>query len=66
MARSRYIENGLATRFWRWQELVKVVIFGMNGVAVAQNGLKLWVNEALGSGKAMRCLPDLWEAIKNT
>ena len=46
-------------------ELVKVVIFGMNGVAVARNGLILWENDATGSRKVFKYLPDLWEAIKN-
>ena len=42
----------------------KVVIFGMNEVAVAWNGPRLWENGATGSGKVFRCLPGLWEAIK--
>ena len=47
-------------------ELVKVVIFGMNGVAVARNGLILWENDATGSRKVFRWLRGLWEAIKKS
>ena len=35
------------------------------GVTVARTGLKLLGNEALGFGKAMRCLPGLQDSIKN-
>ena len=36
----------------------------MNGVAVAQNGLKLWENEARRFRKAVGWLPELWDSIK--
>ena len=38
----------------------------MNGVAMARNGLILWENDATGSRKVSRYLPDLWEAIKKS
>ena len=47
-------------------ELVKVVIFGMNGVGVGRNGVRLWENDATRSRKVFRWLWDLWEAIKNS
>ena len=61
------MKNGSATRFWGLQELIKllkVVIFGMNGVAVARNGLILWENDAAGSRKVFKWLRGFWEAIK--
>ena len=42
------------------------MIFGMNRVAMAQNGLKLWENGAGRSRKAMGWLPELWESIKKS
>ena len=39
------------------------MIFGMNGVAVARNGLKLWENGAGRSRKAMGHLPEPWDSI---
>ena len=60
------MKNGSSTRFWGLQELIqllKVVIFGMNGVAVGRNGLILWENDATGSRMVFRYLPGLWEAI---
>ena len=47
-------------------ELVKVVIFGMNGVAVARNGPILWENDATRSRMVFKYLPGLWEAIKKS
>ena len=41
------------------------VILGMNRVAVARNGLKLWENGAGRFRKAMGYLPELWDSIKN-
>ena len=41
-----------------------LVISGMNGVAMARNGLILWENDARRSRKVFKYLPDLWEAIK--
>ena len=41
------------------------VILGMNGVAVARNGLILWENGATGSRKVFKYLPGLRDAIKN-
>ena len=38
---------------------------GMNGVAVARNGPRLWENEATGSRNVFGCLPGLWEALQN-
>ncbi len=38
----------------------------MNGVAMARNGLILWENDATGSRKVFKYLPDLWEAIKKS
>ena len=61
------MKNWSATRFWGLQELIKllkVVIFGMNGVAVARNGLILWENDATGSRKVFRWLRGLWDTIK--
>ena len=43
-----------------------VMILGMNGIAVARNGPRLWENDATGSGKVFKYLPGLWEAIKNS
>ena len=37
----------------------------MNGVAMARHGLILWENEATGSRKVFRYLPDLRDAILN-
>ena len=45
-------------------DMPKVVIFGMNEVAVAWNGPRLWENGGTGSGKGFRCLRGFWEAIK--
>ncbi len=42
----------------------KVVIFGMNEVAVAWNGPRLWENGGTGSRKGFRLLRGLWEVIK--
>ena len=36
----------------------------MNGVAMARNGPKLWENEATGSRKVSRYLPDPRDTIK--
>ena len=44
-------------------ELVKMVIFGANGVTMARNGLILWQNEATSPGKVIKYLPDLWDTI---
>ena len=45
-------------------DMPKVVIFGMNGVVMARNGLILWENDATGSRKVFRYLLDLWDTIK--
>ncbi len=45
-------------------ELVKVVIFGMNGVGMGRNGARLWENDGRRSRMVFRYLPGLWEAIK--
>ena len=50
-------------RIW---ELVKVVIFGMNGGGVGRNGLILWENDAMGSRKVFRYLLDLWDTIRKS
>ena len=42
----------------------KVVIFEMNGGGGGRNGLILWENDATGSRKVFKYIPDLWEAIK--
>ena len=42
------------------------IVLGMNGVAMARNGPILWENDATGSRKVFKYLPDLWEAIKNS
>ena len=42
------------------------IILGMNGVAMARNGLILWENDATGSRKVSRYLPDPREAIKRS
>ena len=39
------------------------IILGMNGVAMARNGVILWENDARRSRKVFKYLPDLWEAI---
>ena len=60
------MKNGSATRFWGLQELIKllkVVIFGMNGVAVGRYGLILSEDGATGSRKVFRWFLDLWDAI---
>ena len=46
-------------------DMPKVVIFGMNGVAVAWNGPRLWENGGTGSGKVFRGFWGFWDAIKN-
>ncbi len=46
-------------------ELTKFIILGMNGVAMAGNGLILWENGATSSRKVFRYLLGLWEVIKN-
>ena len=46
-----------------WGEIC--MILGMNRVAMARNGLKLWENGARRSRKAMGYLPELWDSIKN-
>ena len=40
------------------------LFLGMNGVAVARYGLILWENEAMGSSKVLKYLPDLREVEK--
>ena len=42
------------------------MILGMNRVAMAQNGLKLWENGAGRSRKAMGHLPEPWDSIKKS
>ena len=44
----------------------KIVISGVNGVAVDRHGLILWENEATGSGKVFRYLPGLRDTIKKS
>ena len=46
------------------QDVWKYVILGTNGVAMARHGLILSHNEATGSRKVSRYLPDLRDAIK--
>ena len=41
-----------------------MVIFGMNEVAVAWNGPRLWENGGTGSRKVFGCFRGFWEAIK--
>ena len=43
-----------------------MVVLGMNGIAMARNGLILWENEAAGSRKVFRGFRGLWEAIYNS
>ena len=45
------------------QELVKVIILGTNGVAVARYGLIFSEDGATGSRKVFRYLWGLWDAI---
>ncbi len=40
-----------------------VMILGMNGIAVARNGPRLWENEATGSRKVFRGFWGFWEVI---
>ena len=42
------------------------MILGMNRVAMARNGLKLWENGAGRSRKAMGWLLEPWDSIKNS
>ena len=42
------------------------MILGMNRVAMARNGLKLWENGAGRSRKAMGHLPEPWDSIKKS
>ena len=42
------------------------VIWGMDGVAMARYGLILWENEAMGSSKVLKYLPDLRYAKKTS
>ena len=42
----------------------KNVISGVSRVAVDRHGLILWENDATGSGKVFRYLPDLRDIIK--
>ncbi len=51
---------------WKIRVQRYFVISGMNRVAVAQNGLKLWGNRADGFRKTVAWFPDLWEAIKKS
>ena len=44
-------------------ECRKLVVLGMNVVAVARHRLILWENEATGSGKVFRYLPGLRDTI---
>ena len=46
------------------QEHRELVIWGMNGVAVARHGPILKDNEAMGSGKVFKYLPGLRDTIK--
>ena len=66
MARSGCDETGRATDYLHnicdLRHKVEV-ISGMNGVAMARNGLILSQDEATSSRKAFRYLPDLWDAI---
>ena len=39
---------------------------GLNGVGSNSNGLILWENDATGSRKVFKYLPDLREAMKNS
>ena len=41
----------------------KLIVFGMNWVAMGRHGLILKDNEATGSRKVSGCLPDLWDTI---
>ena len=43
-----------------------VMILDVNGGGVARNGPILWENDATGSRKVFKYLPDLWEAISNS
>ncbi len=47
-------------------EVGKVVIFGMNGVAVGRNGPILWENDATRSRMVFKYLPGSWQAIKKS
>ena len=40
-----------------------VMILGLNGIAVAQNGPILWENDATGSRKVFKYLLGFWDAI---
>ena len=50
-----------------WEVEVRkiLVVLGVNGVGVARYGLILWENDATGSRKVSRYLPDLRDTIKN-
>ena len=46
-------------------QIMKIVIVGMNGFAVARYGLILWENEAMGSRKVLKYLPGHKNGNKN-
>ena len=54
---------GRSTKSRGCQELIKLIILGMNGVAVARYGLIFSEDGATGSRKVFRYLWGLWDAI---
>ncbi len=57
---------GRSTKSRGCQELIKLIIFGMNGVAVARYELILSEDGATGSRKVFRYLLGLRDAIYNS
>ena len=57
------VKTGWLTECRGWQELIKVVILGTNGVVVKRYGLILNEDGATGSRKVFRCLLGLRDAI---
>ena len=45
---------------------MELVVWCMNGVAMARNGLVLWENEATSIRKVFRYFPGLRDAIQNS
>ena len=50
-------------RVWTFGSGHKLIVLGVNGVAMARHGLILNRSEAIGCGKVSGYLPDLWDTI---
>ncbi len=60
---SKLFLGGRNHTFWSQSICPKSMEIGMNGVAVARNGLILWENGATGSRKVFKYLRGFWDAI---